>query len=93
MKRTILVRPIVILSISIFIGWYFYSDDLKISGIGKDEFLKRQSLRFDQNMAHPHLSISIFGAVVVGIILFGLYELVCWIAIKTIDWVKPLKPD
>ena len=61
---------------------------MKNKALGKDEFLKAQSQRFDDSVAHPHLGLSILGSVFIGIIFFGLYELICWTIFKLMDLAK-----
>lgn len=56
--------------------------------MGKEEFLKNQSIRFDQSVAHPQLFFDLFGSVIVCAMVFGLYELICWIVFKLMDMAK-----
>ena len=83
MKISILIKALVISFLSIALGSYFYFDDIRKSALGKDEYLKRQSIRFDRDLLHPHMSI-IIATLFLGIILFGLYELICYSIFKII---------
>jgi hypothetical protein len=81
MKKRVLVKAIVATFLSIVIGLYFYFDEINKSTLGKDEYLKRQSIRFDQFYLRPHISV-ILGTLLLGVILFGLYELICGLIFK-----------
>jgi hypothetical protein len=84
MKKSVLVKSLVITFLSIIVGLCFYFDDRTKGALGKDEYLKRQSIRYDQFLIHPHISIMIIGTLFWGIILFGLYELICYVILKLI---------
>ena len=84
MKKTILVKTLVITFFSIITGLYFYFDELKKSALGKDEFLKKQSIRFDNYLSPPHFSI-VLAIIIYVLILFGLYELICYFIFKIVN--------
>lgn len=88
MKRSFWVRSIVGLSLAVLLGCYFYSEDLKKIGVGKDQYLKEQSDDFDHYAGHPKLYISILGAVFVCAVLFGLYEFISWFIFKLMNRAK-----
>ncbi len=77
MKKAVFVKPAVALFLSAAIGLYLYSDEMRKSALGKDEFLKRESIRFDHYLLHPRISF-IITALILCLLLFGLYELICY---------------
>ena len=84
MKKSIIVKATSMSALSLIVGCYFYIDEMKKSALGKGEYLKMQSIRFDHTISHPHISI-IIGTLFLGIILFGLYEIICLVIIKIIN--------
>ena len=81
MNKSVLVKVIVMSFLSIIWGLYIYFDELRKSALGKDEYLKRQSIYFDRYLLHPEISV-IIGALFLGIILFGPYELITHFLLK-----------
>lgn len=85
MKKSILVKAIVVLFLSLIFGLYFYFDEIKKSIGGKDEYLRSQSIRFDNYFLHPKFSALIIGTFILAVFLFGLYELICYFIFKVIN--------
>ena len=81
MKKAVFVKSIVVLFLSTVVGLYIYFDEVRKGALGKDEFLKRESIRFDHFLEHPHLSIIIAGLLLCAMV-FGLYELICYAILK-----------
>ena len=87
MKKSILIKAIIISFLSIFLGLSIYFDEMRKGALGKDEYLKRESIRFDYYLLHPHISIIIV-TFFCSVILFGVYELLCHFIFKVIDKMK-----
>lgn len=88
MKKSVLVKLSVLTFLSTIVGFCFYFDDKTKGALGKNEYLKRQSIRYDQFLVHPHISLMIIGTLFWGIILFGLYELICYVILKLLIKVE-----
>ena len=83
MNKSVLVKLVVMSFLSICLGVIFYIDESRKGALGKDGFLKFESLRYEKYLSHPHVSILI-GTIFLGLILFGLYELLCFLIFRMI---------
>jgi len=83
MNKSVLVKLIAMSFLSICLGVLIYFDELRKGALGKEEFLKLESLRYDQHLLHPHILI-IIASLFLGLILFGLYELLCFLIFRMI---------
>jgi len=84
MKKSVLVKVIGMTILSIIVSMFIHLDEVRQSALGKEEFLKRESARFDLYLSHPHISLTII-MIFIFLILFGLYELICHLILKLIN--------
>jgi hypothetical protein len=83
MKKSVLVKATVMSFLAILVGMFTHFDEVRQGALGKDEFLKRESVRFDQFLLHPHYSVTVVIFFMI-MVLFGLYELICYLIFKII---------
>jgi hypothetical protein len=84
MTKSGTVKAIVMSFLSILAGLLIHFNQMKERALGKDEFLKRESIRYDRFLLHPGIEI-IIAALFMGVAFFGLYELICYFIFKIID--------
>ena len=60
-KLVVKVRVIVMSILSIIISLLLYFMETKDGMLGKEQFLKNQSIRFDKYLLHPSISTAITG--------------------------------
>jgi hypothetical protein len=76
-------RAIAAAILGVMFGWYIHHDYTRWSQLGREAFIAHDVHRFDQYMAVPRpIGLTMFGAVVVAIGLFGLYELIAFVLSK-----------
>jgi hypothetical protein len=77
MKAKLVIRAGTVVLFGALFGIYVQHGYVKWNGLGRVAFLDYQGSRFDRVMAHPKPEfIQVLAAVIVALIVGGLYELV-----------------
>ena len=87
MHKRRMVKVLVALFLSGAVAMWVHLDESRKGALGKEEFLKREAIRFDKYLAHPPIAV-VISAICLGMIMFGLYELLCYAVARTIDGKK-----